>query len=197
MLLLHCQINWSWWRHRMETFSALLAICAGNSPVTSEFPVQRPVTQSFDIFFDLHLNKGLSKQSWGWWFETPLHSLWRHCKMYNEYVQEIHLFWWFIASYMASFNSWWPRDLHMVTLMWVNIGSVNGLLPDGTNPLPEPIVVTTVTSCELSVSRHLMDWVKTGTCHTPLTKGASYRRGWHLSRSTDQGCQLQKSRSLR
>ena len=27
----------AWWRHQMETFSALLAICAGNSPVTSEF----------------------------------------------------------------------------------------------------------------------------------------------------------------
>ena len=43
----------------METFSALLAICAGNSPVTGEFPAQRPVTRSFDIFFDLHLNKRL------------------------------------------------------------------------------------------------------------------------------------------
>ena len=42
----------------METFSELLARCAGNSPVTGEFPTQRPVTQSFDIFFDLHLNKG-------------------------------------------------------------------------------------------------------------------------------------------
>ena len=35
----------------METFSALLALCAGNSPVTGEFPSQRPVTRSFDIFF--------------------------------------------------------------------------------------------------------------------------------------------------
>ena len=37
----------------METFSALLAICAGNSPVIGEFPVQRPVMRGFDIFFDL------------------------------------------------------------------------------------------------------------------------------------------------
>ena len=49
----------SWWRHQMETFPALLAICAGNSPVTGEFPAQRPVTRSFDIFLDLHLNKRL------------------------------------------------------------------------------------------------------------------------------------------
>ena len=56
----------SWWRHQMETFSALLAICAGNSPVPGAFPTQRPATRSFDIFFDLRLNKRLSKQSWGW-----------------------------------------------------------------------------------------------------------------------------------
>ena len=39
----------SWWPHQMDTFSALLAICAGNSPVSGEFPAQRPVTQSFDV----------------------------------------------------------------------------------------------------------------------------------------------------
>ena len=42
----------------METFSALLAICAGNSPVPREFPAQRPVTRGFDVFFDLCLNNG-------------------------------------------------------------------------------------------------------------------------------------------
>ena len=68
-----------WSRHQMETFSALLAICAGNSPVTGEFPTQRPVTWSFGVFFDLCLNKQLIKQWWGWWFETPSHPLWRHC----------------------------------------------------------------------------------------------------------------------
>ena len=46
----------------MEAFSALLAICAGNSPVTGEFPAQRPVTRGFDVFFDLRLNKRLSQQ---------------------------------------------------------------------------------------------------------------------------------------
>ena len=67
------------WRHQMETFSVLLAICAKNSPVTGEFPAQRPVTRSFGVFFDLRLNKRLSKQSWGWWFETLSRPLWRHC----------------------------------------------------------------------------------------------------------------------
>ena len=68
----------AWWRHQMETFSTILALCAGNSPVTGEFPIQRPVTRSFDVFFDLRLNERLSKQSLGWWFETPSPPLWRH-----------------------------------------------------------------------------------------------------------------------
>ena len=57
----------------------VIGICAGNSPVPGEFPTQRPVTRSFDVFFDLRLNKRLSKQSWGWWFETLSPPLWRHC----------------------------------------------------------------------------------------------------------------------
>ena len=68
----------TWWRHQMETFSALLAICAGNSPVPGEFPAQRPVTQSFGVFLDLRLNKRLNKQSRGLWFETLSRPLWRH-----------------------------------------------------------------------------------------------------------------------
>ena len=73
-----------WCRHQMETFSALVAICAGNSPVSAEFPAQRPVTLSFDIFCDLRLNKRLGKQPWGWWFETPLWSLRRHCNAISD-----------------------------------------------------------------------------------------------------------------
>ena len=58
--------------------STLQALCAWNSPVTGEFPTQRSVTRSFDVFFDLRLNKRLSQQSWGWWFETQSCPLWRH-----------------------------------------------------------------------------------------------------------------------
>ena len=71
----------TWWRHQMETFSALPALCAGNSPVPGEFPSQRPVTRSFDVSLICALNKRSSKQSWGWWFETPSRSLWRHCNV--------------------------------------------------------------------------------------------------------------------
>ena len=63
----------------METFSALLALCTGNSPVTGEFPSQRPVTRSFDVFFDVRPNKRLGNQLSGWWFKMPSCSLWRHC----------------------------------------------------------------------------------------------------------------------
>ena len=67
------------WKHFPALALLWLAFCAGNSPVTGEFPAQRPVMRSFHVFFDLLLNKRLSKQSWGWWFETPSRSSWRHC----------------------------------------------------------------------------------------------------------------------
>ena len=68
----------------METFSALLTLCAGNSPVNGELPSQRPVTRSFDVFFDLGLNKRLSEQSRRWLFEAPSCSLWRHCNAVRQ-----------------------------------------------------------------------------------------------------------------
>ena len=71
----------------------LLVLCAGNSPVTVEFPTQRPVTRSFDNFFDLCLNQRLSKQWKRRWFETPSRSLWRHL------ASKYHLgHRWFISS---------------------------------------------------------------------------------------------------
>ena len=46
--------SYSWWRHQIETFSALLALSLwGESPVNSGFPSQRPVTRNFEVFFDL------------------------------------------------------------------------------------------------------------------------------------------------
>ena len=73
----------SWWRHQMETFSALLALCEGNPLDTAGFPSQNPVTRSFDVLFDLRMNEWLSKQSRRRWFETPSHLWWRHC---NDHV---------------------------------------------------------------------------------------------------------------
>ena len=107
----------SWWLHQMETFSALLAICTGNSPVPGEFPAQRPVTRRFDVFFDLRLNKRLSKQSWGWWFETLSRPLWRrrNAKVLCQY----HVWWWdkhwvtfFIQVFVPNRRIyWWMKQL--------------------------------------------------------------------------------------
>ena len=100
-----CFVLLSWWRHQMETFSALLAICAGNSPVPGEFPAQRPVTQSFDVFFDLRLNKRLSKQSWGWWFETLSRPLWCH---HNVVIPSVICgFMWAIYPYHSGLSRIW------------------------------------------------------------------------------------------
>ena len=75
----------AWLRNQMETFSALLALWAGITPVTDDIPARRPITPNFDVFFDLHLNKRLSKQWWGWWFKTQSHPLWRHCNGWVKY----------------------------------------------------------------------------------------------------------------
>ena len=108
------------WRHQIETFSALLALCAGKSPATGEFPSQRPVIRSFDVFFDLHLNKWLSKQSRRRWFKqsrrrwfkqskhrwlvTPSPSLWCHCIV--------------LLYHFPIFWHWSPVDsLHKGTVM--------------------------------------------------------------------------------
>ena len=91
----------SWWRHQIETFSALLALCKGNSPVTCEFPSQRPVTRSFDVFIDLRPKKWLNKQSWGWWFQTSPHSLLRRCYV-NIYIYEYIFVYVYISVYVYA-----------------------------------------------------------------------------------------------
>ena len=108
----------AWWCHQMETFSALLAFCVGNSPSTGEFPAQRPVTQSFDIFFDLRLNKRLSKQSWGWWIKAPSRSLWGLCdgqsaglmitcstKYYDQDLSTVHMI--YATNFRVFFVLFW------------------------------------------------------------------------------------------
>ena len=84
----------------METLSALLALCAENSPVTGEFPPQRPVTQSFDVFFDLRLNRRLKKQSRRRWFEMPSRWLWRHCNVVLHPKKYAHS--WCVAAFCGK-----------------------------------------------------------------------------------------------
>ena len=94
----------SWWRHWLETFPALLAFCAGNSPVNGDFPAQRPMTRSFDVFFDLRLYQQLNKQWRCRWFETPSRSLWRHCNACCRDKREI--------DHELQKNEAWQNDLH-------------------------------------------------------------------------------------
>ena len=56
---------------------------------TGGFPSQKPMTRGFDVFFDLRLNKRLNKQSRGWWFETPLRSLWHHCNAFHHMIGKL------------------------------------------------------------------------------------------------------------
>ena len=94
-------------------------------PVGGEFTgdrSQRPVTQSFDVFFDWRLNKRLNKQSWDWWFETPSCPLWRHsidikfCDIINIHNGEIN---------EQSFSNPYPLPTsslsnERVTFRWIN-----------------------------------------------------------------------------
>ena len=95
----HVNSQDTWWRHQMETLSALLAICAGNSPVPGDFPTQRPVTRSFDVFFDLRLHKRLNKQSPGWWFLRRYPAHYDVTLMIPEY------------SGLTTRRDWWPNTL--------------------------------------------------------------------------------------
>ena len=111
------ELRLAWWRHQMEPFSALLGPCAGNSPVTGEFPAKRPVTRSFDVFFHLGLNKRLSKQCWGWWFETPSRPLWRHCNGHSINLLAAVVSQWNgnVISTMWNFHRWLHWKLSYLT----------------------------------------------------------------------------------
>ena len=47
-------------------------------------PAHRPVMRSFDVFFDLCLNRQLGKQWRPRWFEMPSRSLWCHCNAFDQ-----------------------------------------------------------------------------------------------------------------
>ena len=104
-----------------KTFSVLLPICVGNSLITGEFPTQRPLTRSFDVFFDMRLNKRLSKQSWGWWFETSSRPIWRHCNVIILNLSKIE---WFVTHsniiITGSDNGLAPGRRQVV--IWTNAG---------------------------------------------------------------------------
>ena len=106
--------------------SALLALCAGNSPVTGEFLSQRPVTRSVAVFFDLYLNKRLTKQSWCQWFEAPSCPLLRHC---NENISEgaahfIDGHCKFDAIYLLTNAVKWCISIQNVAYVWSSLFTI-------------------------------------------------------------------------
>ena len=90
------------WRHFPRNWPFVWGIRPVNSPH------KWPVTRSFDVFFDLRLNKRFSKPSWGWWFETLSRPLWRHR---NGYMG--HSFIW---------NNGMRLLIHAIisTMVWIN-----------------------------------------------------------------------------
>ena len=144
----------------METFSALLDICAGKSPVPGEIPAQRPVTRSFDVFFDLRLNKRLSKQLWGWWFETPL---WCRSNGLDVSMQDVSTYS-FIFSYQFRPNyrgSYYNEDKTWRNKATENIHNTH---KDPRCDMYDMIVLKTTwrnNLCEFSYKHQFMKWCVT------------------------------------
>ena len=108
------QIYSSWWRHQMKKEFRVTGLLCGEFTGSGEFPTQRPMTRSFDVFFDLRLNKRLSKQPWGWWFETPSRSLWRQC-----YELTIQKSWGDITEIIRYTLLFWCYNKNLKNTYWV------------------------------------------------------------------------------
>ena len=77
--------------------------------------------QSFNVFFDLHLNKRLIKQSRRWWFEMLSCSLWRHCNVWD--LSERLSYWELIENISRKFtyNGQWCRaSMFSLIYTWTN-----------------------------------------------------------------------------
>ena len=117
------QVTQHAYRVKAITWSFMMTSSNGNifrvtGPLCGEFtgPGERPVTRSFGVFFDLRLNEPLSKQSWGWWFETLSRSLWRHRNDINKVDGEMERsatrwflwYWRFVSSGWQPSMQWSP-----------------------------------------------------------------------------------------
>ena len=119
---------------------------------TGEFPAQRPVTRSFDVFFDLHLNKQLSKQPWVWWFDTPSWSLWRQCNAMNTWVMTIWIRIWICYCFV-------DKQMYMETIILLYSTSVGMwhwklwvvMMPTLSSLVSQVLLMTKLASWQLSV----------------------------------------------
>ena len=122
-----------------------------------EFPTQRPVTRNFDVFFDLRLNKRLSKQPWGWWFETLSWSLWRQRNVPFNWsaditlrrIQNCHCFADDIFKCIVlNENVWISLKISLKFVPNVRINNTSSLVQimawrrPGDKPLSEPMVIS-------------------------------------------------------
>ena len=109
-------ILFTWWRHQTETFSALLAICAGNS--------HKGQLRGALMVFYLRPNKRLSKQWWGWWFETPSSPLWCHCNVTHLHTHSNLLL---TLKKHEDVITWKCNVFRLSGPLWGHRGSVMGL----------------------------------------------------------------------
>ena len=167
-----CGLRTRKWRHQMEIFSSLLALCARNSPVTGEFPSQSPVTRSFDVFFDLRLIKYFSKQSRGWWFETQLRSLWRHCNDKKKVVScsSLYLCRWGLGC------SLWPSEGCQEE------GSTQFVVPDGTLFTERMASCVQMCAAWSAGERPRSCWPYGTACLTYVSGGSVWATCWRIRR---------------
>ena len=106
-------VDWSWWRHHMETFSPLLALCDRWIPLTK--------ASGAELGCFLWSDKWLSKQSWGLWFETPSHFLWRHCNAFEALKVVPPIAFNTSGEDMTSFQlqwvPWWRHDIETLSAL--------------------------------------------------------------------------------
>ena len=124
------------WKHFLRYWPFVQGLY--RSPVNS--PAKRSVTRSFDIFFELRLNKRLSKQWWGWWFDTPSCPLWRQCNGFQRRVSSL------LGAAIVLAPSWYfMMQLYMIKSS--NSNSVITVPPSNSpkNPPMSPRKYTNIT----------------------------------------------------
>ena len=79
------------------------------------WPFVRGIHRWPDAFFPLGPSKRLSTQSWGWRFETPSSSFWRHCNVtgFRYFTGELWVVFCKLVSYM--FQPWYIESAMYVS----------------------------------------------------------------------------------
>ena len=163
----------------METSFALLALCAGNSPVTGEFPSQRPVTRSFDVFFFIYgrINGWVNNREVWDAIALIMASLWCSSWMlvvWNDFLRkklvrtfkfEINFNGKFAFSPAPKYIYIWGMILQMNEFMCYD-HTQNKTIPHfGCNVTDDSIIVA---DCAILVWNHVYNWCNYLENQTPL-----------------------------